>query len=135
MNDITASITDGDADFALDADDADFALTSRDKLGANGPDIDLSEFAGSEVSPLDTLSGTAQQKLKSFIERLERLHEDRQGVMDDIKEVMSEAKVEGFDIKIIRKVLKIRAMDKAKREEEDALTELYITALEQFVSG
>src|SRR5579864_5601125 len=105
---ITSEITD---------DDADFALTDRDQVGGNsGDDIDLSEFNGSEVNPLDAMGSTAQSKLKSYVERLERLQEDRQAVMNDIKEVMAEAKGDGFDAKIIRKVLKIRAMDKARRE-------------------
>lgn len=116
-------------------EDADFALTPRDKPGANSEDVDFSEFAGSEVNPLDILRGTAQQKLKSFVERLEGLEDDRQTIMGDMKEVMGEAKGEGFDAKIIRKVLKIRAMDKARKAEEDALVELYLTALEAFVAG
>jgi uncharacterized protein (UPF0335 family) len=128
----------------ITADDADFALSgtigdgkpAKVAIGSNsGDDVDFGEFAGTEINPLDILSGTAQSKLKSFIERLERLHTDRQAVMDDIKEVMAEAKGEGFDVKIIRTVLKIRAMDKARKAEEDALTELYLTALEDFVAG
>lgn len=129
-----ATITADDADFALSGSAGD-GSPAKVAIGSNSGDADFGEFAGTEVNPLDVLSGTAQGKLKSFIERLERLHSDRQAVMDDIKEVMSEAKGEGFDVKIIRTVLKIRAMDKARKAEEDALTELYLTALEEFVAG
>lgn len=116
-------------------DDADFALGDRDKVGANSGEPDLSEFVGTEVSPMDLLNPTAQGKLKSVVERIERLQEDRAAINGDIKEVMSEAKGEGFDTKIIRTVLRIRAMDKAKKAEEDALVDLYLAALEEFVSG
>jgi uncharacterized protein (UPF0335 family) len=78
---------------------------------------------------VDTLGSTAQGKLKSLIERIERLEEDKAAVMTDLKEVYSEAKGEGFDVKIIRKIVRLRKADAAKREEEDALVELYISAI------
>ena len=77
----------------------------------------------------DTLGETAQGKLKSLVERVERLHEDSRAVMDDLKEVYAEAKGEGFDTKIIRKVIRLRKADASKRQEEEALVELYITAI------
>lgn len=77
----------------------------------------------------DTLSGAAQTRLLSFIERIERLEEDKAGIMGDIKEVYDEAKGEGFDVKIIRKVVSIRKKDKVKREEEDAILDLYMSAI------
>jgi uncharacterized protein (UPF0335 family) len=82
-----------------------------------------------DSSNVDTLGATAQGKLKSLIERIERLEEDKAAVMTDLKEVYSEAKGEGFDVKIIRKVVRLRKADAAKREEEDALVELYISAI------
>jgi uncharacterized protein (UPF0335 family) len=78
---------------------------------------------------IDTLGATAQGKLKSLIERIERLEEDRSAVASDLKEVYAEAKGEGFDTKIIRKVVRLRKADAAKRSEEEALIELYITAI------
>ena len=78
---------------------------------------------------IDTLGATAQGKLKSLIERIERLEEDRTAVAADLKEVYAEAKGEGFDTKIIRKVVRLRKADAAKRSEEEALIELYITAI------
>jgi uncharacterized protein (UPF0335 family) len=78
---------------------------------------------------IDTLGATAQGKLKSLIERIERLEEDKAAVAGDLKEVYAEAKGEGFDTKIIRKVIRLRKADAAKRSEEEALIELYITAI------
>ena len=78
---------------------------------------------------IDTLGATAQGKLKSLIERIERLEEDKAAVSTDLKEVYAEAKGEGFDTKIIRKVVRLRKADAAKRSEEEALIELYITAI------
>ena len=78
---------------------------------------------------IDTLGATAQGKLKSLVERIERLEEDRSAVASDLKEVYAEAKGEGFDTKIIRKVVRLRKADAAKRSEEEALIELYITAI------
>jgi uncharacterized protein (UPF0335 family) len=78
----------------------------------------------------DVITGAAQGRLKSFIERIERLEEDKAAVSEDLKEVYSEAKGEGFDVKILRKVVRIRKQDKAKMSEEEALIELYMSAIE-----
>jgi uncharacterized protein (UPF0335 family) len=77
----------------------------------------------------DTLSATAQGKLKSIIERIERLEEDKKAVANDLKEVYAEAKGDGFDTKILRKVVRLRAQDSAKRQEEEALIDLYVSAI------
>jgi uncharacterized protein (UPF0335 family) len=77
----------------------------------------------------DILTAQAQGRLKSFIERLERLEEDKAVVSNDLKEVFSEAKGEGFDTKILRKVLRLRKLDKVRREEEEALVDLYLSAV------
>jgi len=82
-----------------------------------------------DASNIDTLNTTAQGKLKSLIERIERLEEDKAAVANDLKEVYAEAKGEGFDVKIVRKVVRIRKQDSAKRQEEEALIELYISAI------
>jgi uncharacterized protein (UPF0335 family) len=82
-----------------------------------------------DSSNLDTLGATAQGKLKSLVERIERLEEDKAAVANDLKEVYAEAKGEGFDTKILRKVVRLRKSDAAKRSEEEALIELYISAI------
>jgi uncharacterized protein (UPF0335 family) len=82
-----------------------------------------------DAASFDTLSATAQGKLKSMIERIERLEEDKKAVANDLKEVYAEAKGEGFDTKILRKVVRLRAQDSAKRQEEEALIDLYVAAI------
>jgi uncharacterized protein (UPF0335 family) len=82
-----------------------------------------------DSASIDTLGATAQGKLKSLVERIERLEEDRAAVASDLKEVYAEAKGEGFDTKILRKVVRLRKADTAKRQEEEALIELYISAI------
>ena len=81
------------------------------------------------ASEADVLTATAQGRLKSFIERIERLEEDKAAVSNDMKEVFLEAKGEGFDVKILRKVIRLRKQDKVKREEEEALIDLYLSAI------
>lgn len=68
-------------------------------------------------------------QLRSFIERVERLEEEKKGIAEDIKEVFGEAKSQGFDVKTMRSIIKLRALDKAKRQEAEALLETYKTAL------
>ncbi len=77
---------------------------------------------------MDT-TALAQGKLKSFIERIERLEEDKAAVGIDLKGVYDEAKGEGFDTKIMRKVVRLRKQDKAQRLEEEALLDLYLSAI------
>lgn len=77
----------------------------------------------------DVLSGTAQSQLKSIIERIERLEEDKAAVSADLKEVYAEAKGTGFDVKILRKVVRYRKQDRAKQQEEEALLDLYLSAI------
>jgi uncharacterized protein (UPF0335 family) len=77
----------------------------------------------------DVLTSAAQGRLRSIIERIERLEEDKAAILADQKEVLAEAKGEGYDVKILRKVVRIRKQDKAKRQEEDAVLDLYLSAL------
>ena len=71
----------------------------------------------------------AGERLRSFLERIERLDEDRQAVMSDIKEVFAEAKGEGYDTKVMRQILRLRKMEAADRQEYEALLDLYLSAL------
>lgn len=68
-------------------------------------------------------------QLKSFIERIQRLNEEKQTIVDDIKEVYGEAKGTGFDTKIMRTVIKLLAKDKDELDEEEALIDTYMAAL------
>lgn len=71
----------------------------------------------------------AADRLRSVIERVERLEEDKAAVLNDIKEVYAEAKGEGYDVKTLRQVVKIRKMEKADRQEQEAMLDLYLEAL------
>lgn len=82
-----------------------------------------------DAASIETLNATAQTQLRTVIERIERLEEDKAGVMADLKEVYAEAKGNGFDSKIIRKVVRLRKQDRAKRMEEEALVDLYLSAI------
>lgn len=77
----------------------------------------------------DILGGPAQGQLKSIIERIERLESEKADIAEDIKEVYAEAKGNGFDVKVLRKVVRIRKQDRAKRLEEEAVLDLYLSAL------
>ena len=68
-------------------------------------------------------------RLATIIERIERLEEDKAGVSADIKEVYAEADADGYDKKIIRKVIVLRKQDRAKRQEEEAILDLYLSAI------
>ena len=82
-----------------------------------------------DASSIEVLNGTAQTQLKTIIERIERLEEDKAAVAADLKEVYAEAKGNGFDTKILRKVIRLRKQDKAKVQEEEALIDLYLSAI------
>jgi uncharacterized protein (UPF0335 family) len=69
------------------------------------------------------------EQLRLFIERIERLEEEKKGIADDIKDVYGEAKSTGFDVKTMRTIVRLRKMEKHHRDEADALLETYRNAL------
>jgi uncharacterized protein (UPF0335 family) len=71
----------------------------------------------------------AKEQLRSLIERIERLDEEKAALANDIKEVFAEAKSNGFDTKAMRKIIRMRKKDATEREEEEAILELYMSAL------
>ena len=71
----------------------------------------------------------AKDRLRGFVERVERLEEEKKALSDDIKEVYAEAKGEGFDVKTLRQVIRLRKMDKADFQEAEAMLDLYLSAL------
>ena len=75
------------------------------------------------------VGGVAGEQLKSFIERIERLEEEKRALSGDIKEVYAEAKGTGFEPKIMRQIIKLRKMDKEEVDEEESLLDLYKRAL------
>jgi uncharacterized protein (UPF0335 family) len=74
-------------------------------------------------------SGFAAGQLRSLIERIERLEEEKAALASDIREVYAEAKGTGFDTKIMRQVVRLRKLDKADRQEAEAVLDLYLSAL------
>jgi uncharacterized protein (UPF0335 family) len=85
---------------------------------------------------IDPLSGEeqpntrfAKDQLKAFIERVERLEEEKRALADDIKEVFAEAKGNGFDVKALRALIRLRKMDTDERKESEAILETYMLAL------
>ncbi|MEZ5758794.1 MAG: DUF2312 domain-containing protein [Emcibacteraceae bacterium] len=73
--------------------------------------------------------GIAADALRSFIERIERLEEEKKALADDIKDIYAEAKSTGFDVKIMRQIIRLRKMDEGDRQEQEALLDLYTHAL------
>ncbi|HEV3248069.1 MAG TPA: DUF2312 domain-containing protein [Beijerinckiaceae bacterium] len=71
----------------------------------------------------------APDLLKAFVERIERLEEEKASIAGDVKEVYAEAKAQGFDAKILRKVVALRKRDVAERREEEEILDLYLQAL------
>ncbi|MGD0143831.1 MAG: DUF2312 domain-containing protein [Rhizomicrobium sp.] len=74
-------------------------------------------------------SGFAKEHLKSFIERVERLEEEKAALTADIREVYAEAKGQAFDTKIMRQVVRLRKLESADRQEQEAILDLYMSAL------
>lgn len=75
------------------------------------------------------VGGIAQDRLRSLIERIEKLEEEKKGIQNDIRDIFSEAKSAGFDAKALREVLKLRKMNAADRDEQELLVETYTKAL------
>lgn len=93
-------------------------MSSRDpSSGSESPDA------------LSSVGGNAAPVLRSFVERIERLAEEKQALSADIREIFAEAKGNGFDVKTLRKVIAIRRLDPAEHAEQESLLELYCRAL------
>lgn len=98
------------------------------------PDGQTAAFGGAKteggVAELSESAKSATgQRLRSFIERVERLEEDKAGIAADIKEVYGEAKAQGFDVKTLKKIVSLRKKDPDDRAEEEALLETYMAEL------
>lgn len=95
----------------------------RAKMAARTP------MLTSDSSPDAGARTVAAGQLRAFIERVERLEEDRKAIADDIKEVFSEMKAAGFDTKAVRDIIRLRKQEPAARQEAEALLDLYKAAL------
>jgi uncharacterized protein (UPF0335 family) len=95
--------------------DTDNEAAASRKRQADAPDSDV--------------GGIAADRLRSIIERIERLEEERKALADDIKDIYSEAKSAGFDVKVVRQVIRLRKQEPAEVEEQETLLDLYRRAL------
>jgi uncharacterized protein (UPF0335 family) len=89
----------------------------------------MSERDDSDLLGGDNASTVAAGQLRAFIERIERLEEDKKTISDDIKEVYAEMKGTGFDTKAARTIVRLRKKDQAMRQEEETILDLYMHAL------
>ena len=71
----------------------------------------------------------AKDQLKAFVERLEQLEEEKKAISDDIRDVYAESKANGFDVKALRQIIKLRKQEPTEREEQEAILETYMHAL------
>lgn len=78
---------------------------------------------------MSDIQGVASDQLRAFVERIERLEEEKKTIADDIKEIYAEAKGNGFDVKVLRKVVSLRKQDMNERLEHEAILDLYLHAL------
>ena len=76
------------------------------------------------------VGGVAVDRLRSLIERIERLEEEKKGIQSDIRDIFAEAKSAGFDVKAMRTILKLRKMNAADRDEQEVVVETYRKALD-----
>ncbi|SDR45721.1 Uncharacterized conserved protein, UPF0335 family [Rhizobiales bacterium GAS191] len=72
----------------------------------------------------------AGDELRAFVERIERVEEEIKGLMEDKKEIYAEAKGNGFDVKILREVIRVRKQDEKERDEKESLLDVYLHAIE-----
>lgn len=77
----------------------------------------------------DASGQISSERLKSFVLRIEKLEEDKSNIANDIKEIYAEAKGTGFDVKIIRQIIRLRKIDLEKRREQEELLDLYMAAI------
>jgi uncharacterized protein (UPF0335 family) len=91
----------------------------------------MTDIAAAEQddAPAETLHGSAKDHLRAFIERIERLEEEKAALAEDIREVYAEAKSSGFDSKAIREIVRIRRLDDHERQEREGLLATYMHAL------
>lgn len=91
--------------------------------------IDNLGKADKDDGPGSTVGGIAADRLRSLIERIERLEEERKSLGSDIKDIYAEAKSAGFDVKVLRQIIRIRKQEPAEVEEQESLLDVYRRAL------
>ena len=91
--------------------------------------MSVAEVFEEEDNSAEALHGNAKERLRSIIERIERLEEEKAALTADVREVYSEAKGVGFDTKVMRQIIRLRKMDSQDRQEQEAILDLYKNAL------
>lgn len=91
----------------------------------------MPDFGGTQeaVAAPQSLTQSAQEKLRQLVARIEKLEEEKKSIADDVKETYAEAKAMGFDAKVLRQVVRYRKQDRQQREEQELVRELYLHAL------
>ncbi|HKJ73067.1 MAG TPA: DUF2312 domain-containing protein [Alphaproteobacteria bacterium] len=97
--------------------------------GSNSEPMGVGDIVDEQPQPETRPGGVEAGRLRSFIERVERLEDEKAMRALDIREVFAEAKNQGFDAKAMRKIIKLRAMDSTRRKEEAAMIEMYAHAM------
>ncbi len=90
---------------------------------------DVTKETPAETPADTTTGGVAGERLRSLVERIERLEEEKKALADDIKDVFAEAKSAGFDVKVLRQLIRLRRQQPAEVEEQETLLDLYRRAL------
>lgn len=109
------------------------ALFGDDKTAA--ADAADRQRGKNDKQPTVSSDAVAQDQIRAFVERIERMEEEKKAIADDIREIYAEAKGNGFNTKILRQTIKIRKQDHAERMEEESLLELYLVALGMQAAG
>jgi uncharacterized protein (UPF0335 family) len=89
----------------------------------------MPDFGGTDTVAAQSLTQSAQEKLRQLVARIEKLEEEKKSISDDIKETYAEAKGTGFDSKVLRQVVRYRKQDRTEREEQETVRDLYLHAL------
>jgi uncharacterized protein (UPF0335 family) len=92
----------------------------------------MADFGATETSTMaapQSMTQSAQEKLRQLVARIEKLEEEKKSIADDVKETYAEAKGMGYDTKVLRQVIRIRKQDRQEREEQEQVRELYLHAL------
>jgi uncharacterized protein (UPF0335 family) len=100
---------------------------------SENPRVKVGDNSGDEDPMFDTspakMEAAAVKALRQFVERIERLEEEKKGIADDVRDVYAEAKANGYDPKIMRMIVRLRRMETHTRQEQDAILETYRNAL------
>jgi uncharacterized protein (UPF0335 family) len=99
------------------------------EAGHGGYDSDQTMARKLGKASMPDVGGIAAEQLRSFVERIERLEDEKKALADDIRDVFAQAKGSGFDLKVLRQVIRLRKLNNADRQEQETLLDIYKRAL------